>query len=93
MENTDENTDLDDLKEINFNKYLKGPDNIMSNVEKFILKHKITMASLRVDGKKIIKLIIAQIINDIIENCLKMNSIYKIDKNLFNNSLLLSGQS
>ena len=56
-ENTNENTDLDDLKEINFNKYLKGPDTIISNAEKFILKHKITMSSLRVDGKKIVKLI------------------------------------
>ena len=80
-ENTNENTDLDDLKEINFNKYLKGPDTIISNAEKFILKHKITMSSLRVDGKKIVKLIISQILNDIIENCLKMNSFYKIDKN------------
>ena len=42
-EDEDEITNLDDFQQINFNKYLKGPDSIMVSVEKLMLKHKITM--------------------------------------------------
>jgi uncharacterized phage infection (PIP) family protein YhgE len=79
-EDEDEITNLDDFQQINFNKYLKGPDSIMVSVEKLMLKHKITMKSFRVDGKNIVKLIITEILNNVIENCLKMNSFYKTDQ-------------
>ena len=79
-EDEDEITNLDDFQQINFNKYLKGPDSIMVSVEKLMLKHKITMKSFRVDGKNIVKLIFTEILNNVIENCLKTNSFYKTDQ-------------
>ena len=84
MENnkTLELNDNEDEK-IDYKQYLKKSNEIMLTIEKFILKHNITLVSFKMNKKKITKIIIIQIINDLIENCEKMNKLYKLNKNYY----------
>ena len=60
-----------------FKQFLKNKNALMTIIEKFILKHNITIISFKLDYKNIIKLLIIQIINDLVDNCIEKKTLYK----------------